>query len=128
DGPFGSAHPVHWVPASPPAVPQLDAGRSALVPLLKYGSLSNSSISEQAHSWSYLYKTRPSQWLQQHHRRLINLYPLIQFLSVVFRSVHTQGPTTPKVLRVLAGILGSGCKAGVDGITLDPTTNTLIVP
>src|SRR5947209_9266524 len=33
-----------------------------------------------------------SEWLQQHHRRLINLYPLIQFLSVVFRSIHTQGP------------------------------------
>jgi hypothetical protein len=38
----------------PPAVPLLDAGRLPLVPLLKCGSLSNSSISEQAHSWSYL--------------------------------------------------------------------------
>jgi len=34
----------------PPTVPLLDAGRLPLVPLFKYGSISNSSISEQAHS------------------------------------------------------------------------------
>jgi hypothetical protein len=38
----------------PPIVPRLDASRSPLVPLLRYGSSSNSSISKQAHSWSYL--------------------------------------------------------------------------
>jgi DNA-binding beta-propeller fold protein YncE len=38
------------------------------------------------------------------------------------------GATTTKVLRVLPGTLGTGCKLGVDGIALDRTTNTLIVP
>ncbi len=39
------------------------------------------------------------------------------------------GARTPTVLRVLPGIPSSAsCKHGVDGIALDPTTNTLIVP
>lgn len=38
------------------------------------------------------------------------------------------GATTPKVLRVLPGTLGSGRQAGVDGLVLDSTINTLIVP
>lgn len=39
------------------------------------------------------------------------------------------GATTPTVLRTLPGITSTAnCKDGVDGIALDPTTNTLIVP
>ena len=39
------------------------------------------------------------------------------------------GSQTPTVVRPLPGIPGSAnCKHGVDGIALDPTTNTLIVP
>jgi hypothetical protein len=38
----------HWCRHGLPAHP--DASRLSLVPLLKYGSLSNSSISEQTHS------------------------------------------------------------------------------
>jgi len=39
------------------------------------------------------------------------------------------GSTTPKVLRQLPGTPSSAnCKHGVDGIALDPTTNTLIIP
>lgn len=38
------------------------------------------------------------------------------------------GATTTKVLRVLPGTPGTGCKLGVDAIALDRTTNTIIVP
>jgi len=39
------------------------------------------------------------------------------------------GAKTPRVLRVLPGTPSTAnCKHGVDGIALDPTTNTLIVP
>ncbi len=39
------------------------------------------------------------------------------------------GTKTPTVLRVLPGIPSTAnCKHGVDGIALDPTTNTIIVP
>lgn len=38
------------------------------------------------------------------------------------------GTTIPVVLRVLPGTNGKGCSEGVDGIGLDPTTQTLIVP
>jgi sugar lactone lactonase YvrE len=39
------------------------------------------------------------------------------------------GSTTPVVIRNLPGTPSAArCKAGVDGIALDPTTNTLIVP
>ena len=39
------------------------------------------------------------------------------------------GAKTPTVLRVLPGTASTAnCKHGVDGIALDPTTNTLIVP
>jgi sugar lactone lactonase YvrE len=38
------------------------------------------------------------------------------------------GATSPVVLRTLPGTNGTGCRAGVDNIALDPTTNTVIVP
>jgi sugar lactone lactonase YvrE len=51
---------------------------------------------------------------EQGHNRILSFAP---------------GSTTPTVLRVLPGTPGSApCKDGVDGIALDPTNNTLIVP
>ena len=45
-----------WSAGFPPqGVPLPDAGRSPLVPLPKYGSLSNSSISKQAHQQAQIY-------------------------------------------------------------------------
>jgi hypothetical protein len=59
----------------PPTVPLLDAGRLPLVPLFKYGSISNSSISEQAHSSSYL-QWIACNWILQGHRKVMCLFPL----------------------------------------------------
>jgi sugar lactone lactonase YvrE len=38
------------------------------------------------------------------------------------------GAATPIVLRTLPGTPGTGCRAGVDNIAFDPTTQTVIVP
>jgi sugar lactone lactonase YvrE len=51
---------------------------------------------------------------EQHTNRILQIAP---------------GTSTPAVLRVLPGTpSGLPCKDGVDGIALDPTSNTLIVP
>lgn len=61
---------------------------------------------------------------------------VLQDSTIIFAEQETNrivslapGTTTPTILRTLPGIASTAtCKNGVDGIALDPTTNTLIIP